>query len=299
MSARDEAKARRKEIGLRVAGERAAAPFPALLARAEQIAAAVTLGAHGRRASGAGETFWEYRPHRREDGAEAVDWRRSARSDQLFVRETEREAANAVFLWRDGSPGMTLAHARETLTKRDSAAICLIALAGLLTRGGERIAVLGEQSRARAGRPAYDQAARALALSDGALSSVEAAAPPRHARIVLASDFLDPPETWAARLKRFSAAGAGGALLRVVDPMEEAFAFTGRTRFEAPGGGRTLVLGRAEEARAAYLDRWADHGAALMDIARRGGWRLITHRTDRPAAAAVLALYQALDPELV
>jgi len=299
MSARADAKSRQREISLRLAGERAAAPFPALLARAEQIASAVTLGAHGRRAPGAGETFWEYRPHRREDGAEAIDWRRSARSDQLFVRETEREAANAVFLWRDGSPGMDLTHARGSPTKRDSAAVCLIALAGLLMRGGERIAVLGEHTRARAGRLAYDQAARTLALGAGAMSDVEAAAPPRHARVVLASDFLDPPETWAARLQRFNAAGAGGALLRIVDPMEEAFSFSGRTRFEAPGGGEALVLGRAEDARKAYLDRWADHGAALTETARRGGWRLITHRTDRPAAAAVLALYQALDPELV
>ncbi|MEO1040116.1 MAG: DUF58 domain-containing protein [Pseudomonadota bacterium] len=290
---------RRREIALRLSAERSAAPFPALLARAEKIAAAVTLGAHGRRAPGAGETFWEYRRHRREDGVGAIDWRRSARGDQLFVRESEWEAANAVYLWRDGSPGMDLAYERGALTKRDSAAVCLMALAALLNRGGERIAVLGEDERPRSGRIAYDMAARRLALGDGSAQAVEAAVIGRHARLVLASDFLDPVETWQARLARFRAIGAGGVLLRTVDPCEEDFAFTGRTRFEAPHGGDALILGRAEDARTAYRERWTEHGVALKALARRGGWTLITHRTDRSASEAVLALYQALDPEAV
>ena len=35
----------------------------------------------------------------------------------------------------------------------------------------------------------------------------------------------------------------------------------------------------------------------LDDIARRVGWRCLHHRTDRPAEAALLALYTALAPE--
>lgn len=279
---------------LRRAAARAASRFPALLAEAERIAATVAFGAHGRRRAGPGETFWEYRRHRGEDGARAVDWRRSARGDQLFVRETEWEAANAVYLWRDGSAGMT-AHSAGLPPKRDRAAVCLMACASLLARGGERIAALGETGRARAGQAGLELTGRALADGPGAASSVEAPDLPRHARLVLASDFLDPPETWAHRVAALSAAGARGVMLRIIDPAEEDFPFAGRTRFDPAGPGQPLVLGKAEAARAGYAALWAQHGAALGDLARRTGWTLITHRTDRPAGAAVLALYQALD----
>jgi len=101
------AKAARDPYGLlRREAEQAASRFPALLAEAEQVAASIAHGVHGRRRAGSGETFWEYRHHRPEDGARAVDWRRSARGDHFYVRETEWEAANAVYLWRDGSAGM-------------------------------------------------------------------------------------------------------------------------------------------------------------------------------------------------
>lgn len=275
--------------------EAAASRFPALVVEAEHIAASVSHGVHGRRKSGSGETFWEYRHHRAEDGARSVDWRRSARGDHLFVRETEWEAANAVLLWRDGGPGMD-AGSPGLPSKRDRAAVCLMATASLLIRGGERVAALGETGRARGGKIGLELTGRALADGSGAAAHVEAPDLPRHSRVVLASDFLDPPETWAARLAALmvAGAGAGGALLRVIDPAEEDFPFEGRTRFKSFGAGEPLLFGRAQDARAEYHAAWSKHGAALANIARRAGFQMLTHRTDRPAANAVLALYQAI-----
>ncbi len=281
-------------VALRHAGEEAAASLPALLAEADRIAATVAQGVHGRRRSGVGETFWQYRHHRPEDGRAAIDWRQSARSDQLFVRQNEWEAANTVWLWRDGGASMRFTSSRQQASKMDRAAVCLIALSTLLTHGGERVSVLGESAIPRTGALGLERTSRRLALGPGAMSAVEAPPISRFGQVVLASDFLDPIETWAARLARFSAQEAGGVLLRIVDPAEEDFPFSGRTRFEPPGGGESLLFGRAEEARAVYQKRWLEHGDALTALARQHGWSLITHRTDRPATSAVLSLYRAL-----
>ena len=45
---------------LRASSEDEAARLPALLARAEHLAGAVLLGAHGRRRAGMGDDFWQY-----------------------------------------------------------------------------------------------------------------------------------------------------------------------------------------------------------------------------------------------
>lgn len=285
-------------VSLRHEGEDAAARLPALLAEADRIAATVAQGVHGRRRSGIGETFWQYRHHRPEDGRTAVDWRQSAKSDQLFVRQNEWEAANTISLWRDGSASMQFASDRNLASKADRAAVCLIAVAALLTQGGERVSVLGESAIARTGALGLERVSRRLILGPGAHASVEAPHISRFSRIVLASDFLDPPETWEARLSRFATMESNGVLLRIVDPAEEDFPYAGRTRFEAPGSGETLLFGRAEEARSAYRQRWADHGARLTALARQYGWTLITHRTDRPATSAVLSLFKTLSRDV-
>ena len=67
--------------------ERLGAALPPLLVEAERLTSGVWLGVHGRRKAGMGETFWQFRRYRVEDPATSVDWRQSAKSQHLFVRE--------------------------------------------------------------------------------------------------------------------------------------------------------------------------------------------------------------------
>ncbi len=284
------------DVRLRRAAELAAADLPALLAEAERVAATVAQGVHGRRRRGAGETFWEYRRWTHEDDAASVDWRRSARGDELYVRENEWEAANTVWLWRDGRPSMDWRSDDRLPTKRNRAAVLMIALAVLLNRAGERCAVMGEGPPGR-GAPGLDRAARALALTDAGPEKLSPAAVSRHGRIALASDFLEPPEIWQQRLTALADRNASGVMIQVVDPAEEEFPYDGRTLFEAPSGRDELLIGRAEAVADEYRERFAAHRAALADVARRADWMFLTHRTDTPAASALLALHQALGRE--
>jgi uncharacterized protein (DUF58 family) len=281
---------------LRRDGEAEAACFPALLAEAERVAATIAHGVHGRRESGSGEAFWQYRQYDAHDGAQSIDWRRSARDDHLYVRETERDASNAVYFWSDGNAGVRM-ESSTPHTKHDRAAVCLIAAASLLIRGGERVTALGA-GRPRTGRVGLQHTSMALVDGDGSIEAVEAADISRFSKIVLASDFLDPPETWQARLASLTARGAQGVLLNIIAPEEEDFPFKGRTRFNTPTQSPSLVFGRAEDVRTAYRERWQQHQHDLETLARRFGFQLIRHRIDRPASTAVLALYQALAGEV-
>ncbi len=282
---------------LRRGGETLAAALPPLVVEAERIAATVALGVHGRRRAGMGETFWEYRHYEREDGAARIDWRRSARSDDLFVRENEWEAAQSVWLWRDGRPGMAVGGGRKLPTKRDRAAVLTIALATLLSRGGERIAVLGESQAPRAGRVGLSRVALRLGAGPGGVEAISAAAIAPRGRLILASDFYEPLEIWRDRLAPLISQGVRGALVHVVAPSEEDFPFSGRARFESPGAGEAHVIDHAQSVRPAYRRRFAAHRDSLRDLARRAGWTYVYHRTDSPPAEALLALYAALAPE--
>ena len=85
--------------GLRRQAEQLADRLPPLLVAAERVAATVAQGVHGRRRVGVGETFWQFRPYQPGDPTSRIDWRLSARSTQLFLRELEWEAAESVWLW--------------------------------------------------------------------------------------------------------------------------------------------------------------------------------------------------------
>ena len=122
-----------------------AARIPALLIESQRIAHTVAHGTHGRRRAGPGDTFWQFRHYDQNDSVTGIDWRRSASSDTLFVREREWEAAHTVWLWVDLSPSMRFRSRLAKVTKESRAVVLALALAELLARGGERIGLLGGQ----------------------------------------------------------------------------------------------------------------------------------------------------------
>jgi uncharacterized protein (DUF58 family) len=268
------------------------AALPPLVVQAERVAATVMQGVHGRRRPGQGDAFWQFRPYLPGDAAARVDWRQSAKSDRLFVRETEWEAAQTVAVWCQGGPGMDWRSHRDLPTKRVRAELLLLALSSLLFRGGERVRLFG-LPRAFMGRGALNALAQTLPrqapeADDGRV--------PRHARVVLFSDFLAPLEQTRNRLAALASRSIRGHLVQVLDPAEETLPFTGRVRFEGPGNAEHALVPRVEGVRALYEERLARHRDGLRALAAASGWSFATHRTDQPPEAALLALHRRLAP---
>jgi uncharacterized protein (DUF58 family) len=287
-------------IALRDRAEQAAAALPPLLVAAERVAANVAQGVHGRRRVGQGETFWQFRQYMPGDAASRIDWRESAKSQRLYIRETEWEAAQSVWLWRDASASMDYSSApyiagADWPTKRDRAELLLVALASLLVRGGERLTLLGSGMAPITGRIALSRLVELIAHDRGETESLPAFEPlPRAGQMVLVGDFLSPLDAVNAALARFAGAGLKGHLLQIVDPAEEDLPFDGRVRFAGIEERDEIVISRVESVRGDYADRFRDHRAGLAAIAGRLGWTFGAHRTDRSPGLALLALYQAL-----
>jgi len=279
----------------RGAAETLAAALPPLLVEAERVANTVAQGVHGRRRIGTGETFWEYRHHRPEDPQSAIDWRQSAKTDHLYVRENEWEAAESVWLWRDASPSMDYSSSFAPCSKKDRATVLAIALCSLLVRGGERIAELGEPHPPSTGKAAVRRLTMSLSAPSAAMPSLPPLEPlPRFAQVVWLSDFLSPPEDAHDVIHFYAARGIKGHLMQILDPAEEDLPFTGRVRFEGVEEKLNVTVGRAEQWREDYQGRLAAHREALEQIARRYGWTFAAHRTDRPPQLALLALFTGL-----
>jgi len=266
------------------------AGLPPLMVAAERLAASVNLGIHGRRRAGMGESFWQFRRYQNEDAAR-IDWRQSAKSQHLFVREREWEAAQTVWLWRDGGAGMRFSSGNTS--KMERADLLLIALAALLVRGGERVGFLGGQEKPSASRLALMRIAHSLL--DAPLQQREL--PPkspiaRGAELVWLGDFLDPGALDAMR--GLAHAGVIGHLVRIVDPAEEDFPYSGRARFESVRGQDTLLFGRAENVADAYRARFRAHGEEVATAALKLGWTVTSHRTDHAPLSALIALHAAI-----
>lgn len=274
-------------------GRLRASLIPDLLVEARRVANSVIAGWHGRRRRGAGENFWQFRPYLEGETMARIDWRRSARDDQTYVRDLEWEAAHTVWLWADPSPSMLYKSALGNVSKESRALVLVLALAELLSRSGERIAWPGLtepfSSRDGAERLAARLHHEARFDPRPGLSAVS-----RYSDIVLAGDFLDPVEETLAWLDPLAARGVRGHLIEVCDPAEETFPYAGRTEFHDPETGAKLTAGRAETLSEDYRRLYAARREELAAWCGRLGWSYTVSRTDRLASETLIKVHMAM-----
>jgi uncharacterized protein (DUF58 family) len=265
-----------------------AARLPRLILEARRVSASVH-GIHGRRRSGPGETFWQYRPLVAGESASRIDWRRSARDGHLFVREREWEASHSIWLWIDRSASMGFSSSLALASKVDRALIAGFALAESLVDGGERVGHLG-LTRPLASRRIVETLAQAiLADTRGADADLPPDAPlPRLADAIIITDGLTPAASLAKRIATMAGNGARGHVLLIADPIEETFPFTGQAELFDLEDGLSLRVGDAGSWGTEYRQRLEAHRDAIREACRRAGWTLTLHRTDRPASEGVL-----------
>jgi uncharacterized protein (DUF58 family) len=249
-----------------------------------------------------GEAFWQFRPYGPDDTPAMIDWRQSARTDALYVREREWTAAQTVALWCDLSPSMHFRSRKEWPTKAERAATLALALGIVLVEGGEKILRLASDGTpvraATAGRVALsqmvDRLARELDAPNPAPFPTFSTGLARFGASVLISDFLQPVESIAAALRALAERNQSVHLVQVLDPAEETLPFTGRIRFEGLEDEGDVLIDRTEDARSEYAARMTAHRESLRTLAASHGWSFAVHRTDMPPQLTLVALHRAI-----
>ncbi|MCH8154963.1 MAG: DUF58 domain-containing protein, partial [Proteobacteria bacterium] len=215
-------------LPLRQRAEQLAATLPPLMVAAERVASTVAQGVHGRRRVGQGETFWQFRGYHFGDPPQSIDWRQSAKSDRVYVRQMEWEAAQSVWVWCDTSASMNWRSSPDHPDKRERAELLALALTALLVRGGEHVALLGSGVRPLSGRSALARLATLIEQSRHSGADLPPVLPlPRDAQTVLIGDFLAPLEAVEAVVRGYVEDGVKGYMLQVLDVAEETLPYDG------------------------------------------------------------------------
>ncbi|HKJ74444.1 MAG TPA: DUF58 domain-containing protein [Alphaproteobacteria bacterium] len=298
---------RKDVLSARRGSEDLASRFPALTLEADKVARTVAQGIHGRRKVGSGYAFWQFRPYQAGDAVRDIDWRRSAKSDKFFVRETEWDAAATIWLWADLSPSMDYRSKAASVTKLERTIVLTLALAMLLARSGEKVGLLGTGARPLGGPAAsdrmtellldqYDRTAKEAEETD---TPYAGSVPPRdaipaHARLVWIGDFLAPDGTVENAMEYYAANQVRGHMVQILDPSEEDFPFKGRVEFQGMEHDGQRIVGKAESLREGYLDALSALRDNLSLTARRLAWTFSWHRTDHSPHLALRALYEVM-----
>jgi len=282
--------------GIRDTAENITQGVAALLADAHLLAASISHGAHGRRRHGQGEEFWQYRAAVPTDAIRDIDWRRSARSDDHFIRQHEWQNTQSVHLWADRGASMLFRSQDGLPTKANRASVLALAISILLAKAGEKVGPMDMADPPKSGLIQIDKMALHLAQKN---PDQEFSPPARKhmkqgQKAVFISDFLGDWDQIIEGLSFAANQNVSGYLVQVLDPVEEVFPFKGRTKLFSVNEGHAFETLRAQSLRDEYREKLTARKAALQQLAAKTGWQYYCHRTDEAALTPLLWLYQVL-----
>ncbi|WP_455480426.1 DUF58 domain-containing protein [Bartonella sp. B12(2025)] len=264
-----------------------AANMPDFLLQARLIANTLITGQHSRRQRGNGESFWQFRPYVEGESITRIDWRRSARDEHTYLREHEWEITQTVWLWPDQSASMHYCSHFSKISKGNHSIILTLALAILLARSGENIAIPNLMPPTMASN-VIERMALALANHSDENSFPDFSTVTRFSHAIIMSDFLDYPEKIIQHLNILSTKQVTAHLIEVSDPAEENFPYRGRTEFFDPETKEKHVFGKAENLREHYCKLYKARRQELANFCSRQGWTYHVSKTDKPLTETIL-----------
>ncbi|WP_332065985.1 DUF58 domain-containing protein [Bartonella sp. CB189] len=263
--------------------------IPYFLLQARNIANTLITGGHGKRKCGNGENFWQFRPYVEGEFITRIDWRRSARDEHTYLREHEWEIAQTIWIWPDQSASMHYCSRFSQTPKSDYAIILAFALAAILARNSEHIAIPNLMPPTMSSN-VIERMALALTNHRSENSFPDFSTITRFSHAIIISDFLDHPETITQHLEVLSAKQVTAHLIEISDPAEEHFPYKGHTEFFDPETKQKHILKKAEDIRESYCKLYKERRQKLEDFCLYKGWSYHVNTTDRPLTETVLQL---------
>lgn len=280
------------ELAVRLAG---------LTLRAKRTVDGLLAGMHRSPHRGASAIFKEHRAYRPGDDPRLIDWRAYARSDRYAIKHFEHETQLRGTLALDVSPSMHWGS--KDVSKVDYAATLLAALAYVLTRQGDAVALLTfdeairDRLPARSGPAHLDYLMRLLAepspssertgLHASLDQLIEHAG--RMGLVVIASDLLDLTSGALDPVARIQARGHQTVVLHVMDPAELELPYEQPMRFEGLEG-EPYVEVDPKGIRRQYRDAVDGFVESCRRRVVAAGARYVLARTDVPPEHVLLQL---------
>lgn len=254
-----------------------------LLARHQTVSSLSTYGLHNRKRSGLGERFWQYRAYETGEDASKIDWRRSARGDQLYVKEKELESSRDYNIWIDCASSMKFASTLGQEDKLTHAINIGLAIADLILRSGDRVGLLGA-SLPSSSHSALKQIANQL--EENILSNFTSVIPlltkpSRRSKIIIISDFLNNSTKLKNTLKYYADFEISGLIFMINDPCEVEFPFSGETQFFDTKSNQEYYAGEAQHLSEKYQKVFEKHKLQIQESAIENRFQYYHHVTNQ------------------
>jgi uncharacterized protein (DUF58 family) len=280
---------------LRNKAEEMAADIPKIKSTAIKAAMSILQGNHGQLRAGTGEKFWQYREYDIYDRPEDIDWRQSAKNDNIYIRQKEWQTVQTNMFWVQNNVSMKYRSSKELPYKNVAATTIALAIAVLMTRDHEQAGPLDGSFSCGRTSSIIDKLSESFLYKQGeGISSVSSYTVPKNSNIILCGDFLDPLEDIEKAISPLTEKASRIFIIQVMDPAELDLPYEGRVIFDNKKSMGRFHINNVQSIKAEYQENISNHLNELDNLCKKYGWLRTLYNTDNDMIDALLSTWVAI-----
>ena len=237
---------------------------------------------------GSGEDFWDFEKYNVGDSIKKIDWKKSSKQGELFIKYNESENANNIWFYVSKSGSMNYKNSKNVETKLERATVIGLIFLDVLLKSGEKVGIIGSELGLKKGQKNYIAMASELIKKNKSQDNRIR----KNDIVFFISDFLENTEKIKTKLFDLSQTKFNGFLIQILDSSEINFPFEGRNRFFDPISGLHKLFNKSENMKFIYKKKFRNHQEKLKVLCSKFGWKFLSNTTNESYESIIAKLYR-------
>ena len=258
-----------------------AALLPKIIFDSEILSRNIIEGLHPSRFSGKGEDFWQFKEYRQGDNVSLIDWRKSAASSKVLVKQRENETAKTVYFYFDKTKSMLFKSKKKLQSKFEVAILLTLTLSRIFLKNREN--VFHFKTKKNIVRCSNDLSSftKSFLLEENHIEYPNKSLLANNSICFIISDFFYDIKIVSNFLSSLRKNNISGFLVQVLDPLEINFNIGENLLLNDLETNAKLRVGESKKYKTFYDKKFNDLQNNLQELCENSNWSYLLYDTKK------------------
>ena len=276
------------------ASDEYASLLPKIIFESEILSRNIIEGIHSSRISGKGEDFWQFKEYRQGDSLSSIDWRKSAASDKVLVKQKENETAKTIYFYFDKTKSMFFKSKKDLQSKYQIAILLLLTLSRLLLKNRENVFHFKTNKSVIKCSNDLSSFTQGFLFEEKFINYPDKSLIANNSICFIISDFLYNIKTVNNFLINLKQKNISGFLIQILDPLEINFNIKENLILNDLETNAKLRVDESNKFKDFYDEKLKDLQNNLKDICKSSNWSYLLHNTSKNIKPILLEICKSI-----
>ena len=276
------------------ASDEYASLLPKIIFESEILSRNIIEGIHSSRISGKGEDFWQFKEYRQGDSLSSIDWRKSAASDKVLVKQKENETAKTIYFYFDKTKSMFFKSKKDLQSKYQIAILLLLTLSRLLLKNRENVFHFKTNKSVIKCSNDLSSFTQGFLFEEKFINYPDKSLIANNSICFIISDFFYNIKTVNNFLINLKQKNISGFLIQILDPLEINFSIQENLILNDLETNAKLRVDESNKFKNFYDKKLKDLQNNLNDLCKSSNWTYVLHNTSKNIKPVLLEICKSI-----